>query len=423
MYKDSTMKPIKSVVTIAISVLFPTLVKATVYDISTGSLRAHVAALADDSLEGRLAGSAGARMAQRYIQQVFRGCTSMTPAGDSGTYQQRFPLVLPPELDSAAATTESIGINLIGRVQGRSDTTIVIGAHYDHIGWGVIGSRFEGTEPQIHPGADDNASGVAALLELAGYFSVNQVPLQYSLEFVAFAAEEIGGIGSQFYVGDSSRDLDQVRLLVNLDMLGHLRPDEQGLIVFGARTSAPLVNYLDSIYAGDMAVSLAASTIASSDHVWFHKRQIPAVTFFTGVHDAYNTPDDTPSSLDYDGLTRVTEFLAEFITHFNQFEGELPFEETGAASPRKGHGRAAVSLGITPDFVAEVDGLKVQAVSPDRPAELGGILPGDIIVKIGDKTVGNIYEYMDALMGLKDGDTTTVTVSRAGETVTLSVQF
>lgn len=424
------MKYITSLVTITCCTLFPIFGCQAADGFSPDSLRHHVSILADDSLEGRQAGWPGARMAERYIVAMFESA-GLTPGGNSGTFLQAFPIPDNPQLlpsgevlpGSITENQSGVEHNVIGRLRGNTDTTIILGAHYDHIGWGAMGSRQTDQEPRIHPGADDNASGVAVLIELARYFAARQDMLRYSLEFLAFSAEEIGGVGSQFYVNDSSLDAGKVRLLANMDMVGRLRNDEKGLIVFGGHTSPPLARYLDTVYAGDMQVSLSALTIGSSDHMWFHKHQIPAVTFFTGVHDEYNSPDDKAATINYDGAARVAEFVAEFVEYFDQLDEELPYEKKGAAAVRKPHGRASVSLGITPDFVSDVKGLRIDAVSEGKPAERAGLKPGDIIVKIGDKAIGNIYEYMGALKGYQEGDATVVTVNRAGELVSIEVQF
>ncbi len=331
-----------------------------------------------------------------------------------------------PELKSVAGETDLIrvrdtGYNVIGYVPTANDTTIIIGAHYDHLGYGGPTSRYQGKEKKIHYGADDNASGVAALLELARHYSAKRNQLKYSHLFIAFSGEEKGLLGSSHFVRHMTIDSDKVRMMANMDMIGRLRDQDEGLIVFGVGTCEQFKNYFDSVLSGDLKVTFKESGVGGSDQTAFNNHSIPALHFFTGAHADYHTPRDVIDKIDLEGIVRAAGFLDKVISYFDKFRGDLIFLRT--RSEGRPHAAYSVTLGIMPDYVAEVRGLRVDAVSPERPAERAGVLKGDVIIRMGRLVVDDIYTYMNALSKFRNGDTTTVTVERGADTLNLLVEF
>jgi aminopeptidase YwaD len=315
------------------------------------------------------------------------------------------------------------GHNVVGYLPARSDTVIVIGAHYDHLGYGGPGSRYHGAEPRIHPGADDNASGTAGLMELAHYFTSIKDSLHYSLLFIAFTGEEEGILGSSYFVKNPTVDPDKMRMMVNMDMIGRLRDQENGLAIFGIGTAAEFKTYFDSLKTDQLKLSFREPGTGPSDHTAFYNAKIPVLHFFTGAHEDYHTPNDTVDKIDFPGVVKVTDLIAGIVMHFDRAGVPLTFQKTKGSEAGKRRAQYSVTLGVMPDYVADVKGLKVDGITPDRPAERGGILKGDIVIKLGDFPIEDIYGYMSALSKFRKGDSTSVVVTRGSDTLKLPIVF
>ena len=331
-----------------------------------------------------------------------------------------------PEITSVEGRTELIkthdtAYNVVGYIPAANDTTVIIGAHYDHLGWGAENSRYKGDEPMIHNGADDNGSGSAAVLELGRYFTSVSDRLRYSLLFIAFTGEEAGILGSTHYAKHMTVDSSKVRMMVNLDMVGRLR-DQEGLVVFGTGSAAEFKDYFDSLEYDKFKIISKESGIGASDHTAFYNRKIPVLFFFTGAHEDYHRPSDDIDKIDFDGIANVAELVADVVGHFDSFDGVLTYQKT-KSDGRSVRGHYTVTLGVVPDFIAEVKGLKVDGVSADRPGERAGIKEGDIIIKMGGTSVGDIYDYTGALGKFQKGDSTEVVVVRGADTLSLQVLF
>jgi len=330
-----------------------------------------------------------------------------------------------PAITSARGRTDLVrtydtAYNVVGYLPAATDTTVILGAHYDHLGWGAENSLYRG-EPAIHNGADDNGSGTAALLELARYFSSVRDRLRYSLLFIAFTGEEVGILGSTYYAKNMTVDSAGVRMMLNMDMVGRLK-DQEGLIVFGAGSAAEFADYFDSLTHDRFRIISKESGIGASDHTPFYNRGIPVLFLFTGAHEDYHKPSDDVDKIDFEGIVDVAELVANVVHHFDQRGGELTFQRTKSEG-RPGGERYKVTLGVIPDFAGDVTGLRVDGVSPDRPGKRAGMKPGDVIIKLGSSSVGDIYEYMDALSKYRKGDSTEVVVVRGADTLALRVLF
>jgi len=333
-----------------------------------------------------------------------------------------------PRIMNAAGTTDLIrvrdtGYNVVGYLPGATDTVQIVGAHYDHIGWGGAASRYRGEEHRIHNGADDNGSGSAALLELARYFSSRRDNLRSSILFIAFSGEEAGTLGSGHYVRNWTVDRSKARLMINMDMIGRLARQERGLAILGTGTCPEFKDYFDGQDLGSLKVAFKESGSGPSDHAAFYNDSIPCLFFFTGAHADYHTPEDDIEKIDTDGIVTVANLIVGILEHFDTFEGPLTFHRTRDRGASAGPSHLAVTLGIMPDFVSEVQGLGVDGVSPDKPADRAGILKGDIIIKMDERAIGDIYDYMNALQRYRKGDACRIQLVRGTDTLTVTVEF
>jgi hypothetical protein len=315
------------------------------------------------------------------------------------------------------------GCNVIGYLPGKSDTTIVIGAHFDHLGWGNESSRYTGKEKMIHYGADDNGSGTAGLLELVRYFSSRKEQLHYSILFASFSGEEAGILGSSYYARNATVDLAKTRMMLNMDMIGRLKDQESGLAVFGTGTCTEFTEYFKDLTRDGLKMAFREPGTGPSDHTAFYNNGIPVLHFFTGAHVDYHKPSDTPDKIDNEGILRVVTLVADIAMHFDSLNMPLTFQKT--KDPDEGKQRASfkVTLGIMPDYIAQVKGVKVDGVSPDRPAEKAGILKGDVIIRLGTLVIDDMSAYMNALGKFNKGDSTTVIVERGTDTLSLPIRF
>ena len=319
------------------------------------------------------------------------------------------------EVQQKVATTHNVVGWLEGTNPALKDEFVVIGAHYDHLGMGGPGSGSRAIDTvAVHNGADDNASGVAGLLELAQYFADRKNRPERSLLFIAFGAEEMGLIGSKYFVENPLIDLSKIMAMINLDMIGRLK-DHRTLSVGGTGTSSRSEAILDDLAkASTLKMQYSKEGYGPSDHASFYGKDIPVFFITTGAHDDYHTPRDRAELINAEGEAEVVAFTADLAVALANFHERLVFMEAGPKE-RQRHGyNFKVTLGIMPDFAGSGDdGLRVDAVRPDGPAHAGGLLKGDKIVAIEGKPVGNIYDYMGRLKSLEAGQIITVDVMRA----------
>jgi hypothetical protein len=365
---------------------------------------------------------------------ITMGVTRVTPKDIPIIFLRRSALqklglnLADPRIMSASGVTDLIpvrdtGYNVVGCLPGASDTVQIVGAHYDHIGWGGSSSRYRGEEKRVHNGADDNGSGVSALLELARYFGSRKSELHNSILFLAFSGEEAGTLGSGHYVRNWTVEKSKARLMINMDMIGRLASQEKGLAILGTGTCPEFKQYFDSAGLGGLKVVFNESGSGPSDHAAFYHDSIPCLFFFTGAHEDYHTPDDDVEKLDIQGIVTVADLVAGVLTHFDNRPGKLTFQRTKDEGTGGRPARLSVTLGIMPDFVSQVQGLGVDGVSPDKPADRAGILKGDIIIQFDQRVVKDIYDYMNALQRYRKGDTCMVRLVRGADTLSVKVDF
>jgi aminopeptidase YwaD len=321
---------------------------------------------------------------------------------------------------------ESTTRNIIGIVEGTDPRLrmeyVVVGAHYDHIGMGDENSLAATTEPMIHYGADDNASGTAGVLELADIFK--RKPAKRSIVFMTFSGEEKGLLGSKHWVSNPTLPLNQIAAMINLDMIGRLKDGK--LNVQGTGTSAIWPRVIDSAKAGlPLTVTTTADGFGPSDHSSFTAKNIPVLFYFTGLHGDYHRPSDTWDKVNANGIVTVLKMVEKTVRIIADSTARPEFTK-GAEKPAAQQSSSIalkVTFGIIPDYGDDPQGLHITGVKPGSPAEKGGLMGEDIITAVGPTTVKNIYDLMAALGTFKPGDTTTVKVIRDGKPLEKTVTF
>ena len=314
------------------------------------------------------------------------------------------------------------GHNIIGYLDNGAPYTVIIGAHYDHLGFGEDGnSLYRGTEKMIHPGADDNASGVAGMIELARLLKKTKNPKTNYL-FIAFSGEESGLIGSKYFTEYPTLPLSKISYMMNLDMIGRLNDSTHALTIGGYGTSPQWSDLISSTMNKKIFIlNVDSSGTGPSDHTSFYLKNIPVLFFFTGIHSDYHKPTDRADKINYPGELQVIKLIYA-ITQKMDGMNKPVFAKTrdrqfGVAPAFN------VTLGIMPDYSFPGSGLRIDAISEGRPAEKAGLKTGDIITRLGNYSVISLQTYMDALSKFNRDDQTTVVFLRGKEEMKAAVQF
>jgi len=385
-------------------------------EINKNILFDHIRTLADDSLSGRGTGTKGERSAATYIENEFRKLR-LLPQGDNKTYLQTFPF----SKGVHGQGEKGMANNVIGYLDNQGKTTIVIGAHYDHLGTDGQGSSLDSNPAnKIHNGADDNASGVAGVIELARYFSNNKLQESSNFIFICFSGEELGLLGSKYFTEHPPVDLASVDFMINMDMIGRLSP-ANNLVINGTGTSPVWEPLLKRINTEGLVITTDSSGTGPSDHTSFYLKNIPVLHFFTGGHEDYHKPSDDIGKINIEGEVKVLRLIARIIEVLDN-EPKLAFLTT----KNKMQARPSsfkVTLGIMPSYASGSEGLKVDAVSEGKPAAAAGIMSGDVIIQMGNYPITDIYSYMDALGKFEKGQTVPVKVKRGKDSLDLTVLF
>lgn len=395
--------------------------------IEPNDIKTHIQFLASDSLKGRTTGSPGEALAANYIADLFHQF-SLSPFGDNETYFQQFQINAGRFIDSHQPDTaqpagqKRLSRNVVGLVHGsqQPDSYLVVGAHYDHLGMGEYGSINNRRKHQIHNGADDNASGTAGVLELAQYFANN--PPEQSIIFVTFSGEEIGLLGSQYFVEHPPVPLSRVKAMINLDMVGRLREDK--LTIFGTGSSAKWDQLVAAANSDSMHITTAPDGTGASDHTSFYNKQVPVLHYFTDLHSDYHRPSDDPQFINYEGEDKVLEHTRRVLQELDTLgSDQLAFMEVPADKQHKNVMIKGVTLGVMPDYGFQGPGLRITGTDRDGPAEKAGLRAGDIITKLDGRSLKDIYEYMEILNTLEEDESSTVTVKRGEEELTYDIRF
>jgi hypothetical protein len=388
-------------------------------------IRSDVAWLSDDAREGRGTGSAGNDSAAAWIARRYGELG--VPAGVPG-YLQTFTArsVVTAHAGGPGAGDGLRTQNVVAMIPGADPALrgqwVVLGAHFDHLGRSTLGAADPQAGDAIRNGADDNASGTAAVLELARM--LRRRPLRRGVLFVHFSAEELGLLGSQHFVGTPPVPLDSVQAMLNFDMVGRLTNDK--LLVYGVATAAELPAIVDSANARGtppLQVTAIGDGFGPSDHSSFYTKGIPVLHFFTNVHEDYHKATDDAAKLNAEGEARVIDLAWRVLREVGDREERLTFKR-GAAPPQTAGSRpgSGVWLGSVPDMAAgDVKGLRLSGVTPGSPAEQAGLKEGDVIVEFDGKTVTDLYTYSEALYARQPGDVVKVVVLRGAERKEFSV--
>jgi len=310
--------------------------------------------------------------------------------------------------------------NVVGVIEGSDpvlkDESIIIGAHYDHLGRGGEGSLAQ-REGEIHHGADDNASGTAGVLELARIFSTQRPKLKRTLVFIAFSGEEEGLLGSNYYVNHPLMPLDKTVAMINMDMIGRMK--DRKLIVGGVGTAKEWRQLITTGANNAFELTMNEDGYGPSDHSSFYSKQIPVLFFWTGTHNDYHKPSDTFEKINYNDEARILSLVARIVRDVDAADPRLTFTTAKSDPPRGGGFR--VYLGTIPNYADTNDGLLLDGVRDDSPAAKAGLKAGDKIVKIGNREVKNVYDYTAALGEMKAGQEYEIEVKRGEEKLTLKI--
>ncbi len=387
------------------------------------TMKEDVSVLANDSLNGRKTGSADEKKAAEYIAKRFSDL-GLQSKGTDGYFQKfTFKASIYPhqeaEFTSEKNDSTETGENVIAYLDNKAENTVVIGAHYDHLGMGGEGSLYREGEA-IHNGADDNASGVAMMLHLADSlrFDSAQRPKNNNYLFIAFSGEEEGLLGSNYFVKNPTIDTKKVTFMLNMDMVGRLNV-ENALAVYGLGTS-PILKQTVNANAGELSIIENESGVGPSDHTSFYLADIPVLHFFTGQHEDYHKPSDDTEKVNFEGMEIVSNYIFSIIKDLDR-QPKLPFRKTKNESEVVPDFK--VTLGVVPDYLFSGKGMRIDGISEDRPAQKAGLQKGDIVVKMGEFEVTDMMSYMKSLSKFEKGQTTKVTIDRSGELKEVEVTF
>lgn len=324
---------------------------------------------------------------------------------------------MPIEMNVALKKKELTGHNITAYLDNGAKYTVVLGAHYDHLGYGHDGNSLDAKKTyQVHNGADDNASGTAALMQLAEWVKKNKLK-SYNYLFISFSGEEEGLIGSKAIVKEMAFDSTNVAYMVNMDMVGRLNDSTHALTIGGVGTSPAWWAYTKN---NKFKMNVDSAGQGPSDHTSFYHAGIPVLFFFTGLHTDYHKPSDDADKINYVGETQVMHYIYDVVAKMDK-QPKPEFRATKQQSV--GKVRFKVTLGIMPDYSFQDGGVKVDGVTEGKPAIKAGIKAGDIIIHLGSVKVNGMQTYMEALGSLKEGEKTKVTVIRGEQEITLPLEL
>lgn len=321
-------------------------------------------------------------------------------------------------LKVALGNKERIGHNVIGYINNGSPETIIIGAHFDHLGYGEDHNSLWTGPPAIHNGADDNASGTAAVIELARLLKNSKLNNNNYL-LICFSGEELGLFGSKYFTEHPTINLSSVDYMINSDMVGRLNDSTHSLTIGGFGTSPSWGNILET-KTKYINVKFDSSGIGPSDHTSFYLKNIPVLFFFTGIHPDYHKPSDDVDKINFTGELQVIKYIYNVLEETNKMN-KLAFSKT--REPKMQGEHFTVSLGIMPDYSFSGKGIRADGIIDGKIAQKAGIQAGDVIVRLGENSFSDIYSYMNVLSKYKKGDSTTVTVIRGNKELTFNIVF
>lgn len=335
-----------------------------------------------------------------------------------------FPDTLHLSLHIDIETTRSSVNNVLASLPGQTDEYIIIGAHYDHLGRGNFDSLAPSQIGQIHPGADDNGSGTAGVLELARLLAPQRGQLKRSILFMNFAGEELGLLGSAEWVKEPTRPLAKAVAMINMDMIGRIKDDK--VYIGGVGTGSSFKSVLEQAQKETpFKIEYSAGGYSSSDHTSFVTKKIPVLFFFSGLHSDYHKPSDTWDKINAPSAARLLDMVGNVAVQLANAQEAPAFQVVAEDKPPAGGGGGGYGpyFGSIPDFGQTENGVKFSDVKPNSPAAKAGLKAGDVLIEFGGKPVKNLYDFTDALRRSKVGDVVEVKVLRDGQPVTASVKL
>jgi len=320
-------------------------------------------------------------------------------------------------------TTRAVVHNVLAWLPGQTDEYVIVGAHYDHLGRGNVDSLSPSQIGQIHPGADDNGSGTAGVLELARLLAPQRGQFKRSILFMNFAGEELGLLGSAAWVKDPTRPLNKAVAMINMDMIGRIKDDK--VYIGGVGTGSTFRAVLEQAQKDTpFKVEYSPGGYSSSDHTSFVAKKIPVLFFFSGLHSDYHKPSDTWDKINAPSAARLLDMVGNVTLQLANADAPPTFHVVAEDKPSGGGGAGyGPYFGSIPDFGQTENGVKFSDVKPNSPAAKAGLKAGDILIQFGDKPIKNLYDFTDALRRSKVGDVVEVKVLRDGQPVTASVKL
>ena len=380
--------------------------------------------LSSDKLMGRFPGTKYELKAANFIAKEFKKI-GLIPKGDENTYLQSFPFKISTNPHASEEQMESKGTahNVIGYLNNDAKYTIVIGAHYDHLGMGHAGNSLDpNPHNKIHNGADDNASGTAGLLELARYYTNNGIKEKHNYLFIAFSAEEEGLLGSKYFTNNPTTPLNTISFMINMDMIGRLNETTNRIVVSGVGTSPTISKALLANENNIIKYKADSAGMGPSDHSSFYLKNIPALHFYTGTHTDYHKPSDDADKINFKGEAHVLNFIIKINEELAK-EDTLHFTSTKTNSNAASSVSFKVTLGVIPDYAYDGKGLRLDGVTDGKPAQKAGLKQGDIIVMMNEFPIINIQDYMKSLSKFQKGQTIQVKLKRENQDLVLPVTF
>jgi aminopeptidase YwaD len=396
--------------------------------ITAGELRNCEKYLTSPALSGRATGTEGDSLTRIYIREELKKAGLKPFLGNGFQHFSVNVPFIPANSDTVShkrVTSANVAMVLGGSDPELKSEYVIIGAHLDHLGMGGRASSSRNRDTiALHPGADDNASGIAIMIQLAQKLASEKKGFARSIVFVAFSGEEVGLGGSKFFEDSMHDARSKVNLMVNMDMVGRMK-EGNFLQVGGVGTAAGLRDTIANLNdTTKLHLTLTDEGSGPSDHFSFYADSIPVIFITTGTHSDYHLPSDTYDKINYDGMVATGDFLYKVIARAANDRDRLEFRLSGPQTLQSMGKRGGVTLGIMPDVAGVVkNGLRADLVTPGKPAALGGMKKGDIIIAIENKPVKDIYEYMERLNELKPGQRITVEVLRNGAREILIIQL
>jgi len=313
---------------------------------------------------------------------------------------------------------ERTGHNVVAWINNNSSTTVVFGAHYDHLGFHT---NIFNTDTVVFNGADDNASGTALLIELSKIIQ-NSTFNNHNYLFIAFSAEEKGLFGSKAFLNQNLIADSTIIAMINFDMVGRMSEKESKLNILGVGTALEWDSIITSAYSGPIHINKSVSGVAGSDQMSFYLKNIPVLFFITGMHEDYHKPSDDADKINANGMAEILEIALGINEKLNGLS-HLNFNRNDSSNIKRGKRQGGVSLGVIPDHAWDGEGMRIDVVFENRPAFNAGLIKEDIVIKIDDNVISDIMSYMKALSTYKNGDKAKITYLRNQIENTVEVVF